>query len=266
MTWNLVGQYLNFVVAFILIIRILSLKLYSNYRALIVFVTYESFQAVVYLILRYFTADVQEFLDYRLVWGISRWIAWGAEIWMVYALLIAILKHLPGILRFSLRILNVAFVVAILVALATVRPQYRASSAAFGNDLMGKFTNLNFALERATAFGLLLAILFILSFVLFFPIRVPRNLAVVSTGLCLALFVRISLILIKIYLSALDSPFLAALDQLVTVGCMTYWALSLSKSGEEASVTLGRGWQTVPQDRLVRQLESMNASLLRSRE
>jgi hypothetical protein len=223
-------------------------------------------QGILFVVLRYFATSGLEFLDYRLIWGVLTWIEFVTEIWVVYALLIAILKQLPGILRFSLRVLNTTFALAFILALATVRPQYAASSVAFGSGPMGRFTSFTFSLERATAFALLLAILLILGFVLFFPIRVPRNLAAVSTGLCLALFVRIGLILIKIYLPAFDSPVIAGLDQLVTVGCMTYWALSLSKSGEEARVTLGRGWQTVPQDHLVRQLESMNAALLRSRE
>lgn len=266
MSWNLFGQYLDFIVACILIIQLIRLKLYSSYKALIVFVLYESVQAVLYVVLRHFAVEGKEFLDYRLLWGGTRWIAWVTEIWVVYALLIAILKQLPGILRFSLRFLNVALSLAVIISVLTIKPQYTASGTAYGSDWLGRFTNLNLALDRATAFGLLLAILSILTFVLFFPIRVPRNLAAISTGLCLALFVRISVILIKIYLPAVDSPLLGVLDQLVTVGCMAYWVFSLNLKGEETRATLGRAWHTVPQGHLVDQLEAINSALLRSRD
>ena len=48
MTWNLAGQYLDIVLACILIVRLIRLKFYSNYKALFVFVTYDGLQALNY--------------------------------------------------------------------------------------------------------------------------------------------------------------------------------------------------------------------------
>jgi hypothetical protein len=266
MTWNLAGQYLDLILACILIVRLIKLKFYSNYRPLIVFVTYEGLQALNYIGMRDVPALGEDGLDYRLVWSVERWIAWFTAIWLVYSLLIAILKHLPGILRFSLRFLNITFCVAFVISLMTVWPEYVASNFVLGNDWTGRFANLTFVLERATSFAELLVIISILAFVLFFPVRVPRNLAAISTGLCLTLFVRIGSLLIRTYLPALSSHFVGDSVEFVMAGCMAYWIFSLDKAGEEARVTLGRGWQTVPHDHLVRQLEAMNAALLRSRE
>jgi hypothetical protein len=50
------------------------------------------------------------------------------------------------------------------------------------------------------------------------------------------------------------------------VVCFCYWLVALNKAGEKARATLGREWQSVPKEHLVRQLEAMNAALLRSRE
>ena len=264
MTWNRFGQYLDLLLSCILVVRLFRLGVYTKYRPFVVFVVFDSVQSLLYLVAAYFAAQKHEIIDYRLLWCSERLVAWIVTIWMVYATLIAILKQLPGILRFSLRFLHVTFGVALAIALFTVRPEYTAATAALDSDWKVRLTALAIVLERAFSFAELLAILSILCFILFFPVRVARNLAAFAAGLSIYLVLRISDLLTSSYLPGLYAHVSLDPGPFVLAGCLVYWILSLDAAGEESRVTLGRGWQSVPKEHLVRQLEAMNAALLRS--
>jgi uncharacterized protein YhhL (DUF1145 family) len=240
----------------------------ADYSALIAFSSFEALEALLYIALRWSPVSVQHRVDYRFIFTVERCIGWFPTMWLVYAVLIAILKQLPGILRFSLRFLNATCGIALILAFVTVRPEYVAAmAAAHGQgDWKVRMTYLCFVLERAISFAALLAIFTTLVFVLFFPFRVPRNLAVISTALCLMLSLQISLLLLGSYLPSASRSILGGADEILLLGCLAYWGFAIDVQGQVARVTLGRGWHTVPKDHLVRQLEAINAALLSSRE
>jgi hypothetical protein len=261
----ILGQFLDVILSSILIVRLFRYGLHLKYKAFLVFVAYDTLQSIIVLI--YLGLDVQRFLDYRLLWSGMEITSWITTIWMVYALLIAILKHLPGILRFSLVLLNGVFGLSILIGILTVRPESAAASWARDPDWSVRLSGFVGVLGRALCFAELLAITLTLLFVLFFPIRVPRNLAVFSVGLSIYLFFQIGFQLGRSYVPGFEaSRFVEGAPGYIIAACLLYWIFSLNPAGEEASATLGRNWQAVPRDHLVRQLEAMNAALLRSRE
>jgi hypothetical protein len=104
-------------------------------------------------------------------------------------------------------------------------------------------------------------------FILRFPIPVPRNLSAFSAGICLLFLVRIVVLLLFNYIPEIrQNDALGSLPTNVESLCFLYWIFAVNKGGEKAQVILGPTWQSIPKEHLVRQLEAMNAALLRSRE
>lgn len=269
MTWNLVGQTLSAVLACILVWRVVHIRIHRANWAIIAFVGFQFLQASIYIVFRAFGQSFLDRVDYRWFWTSETIVKWLVTIWLVYALLIAILKQLPGILRFSLRILTLAFGTAAFLAIITVKPEYQANAftmVQFWSDWKVRTTALVLVLDRAVAFAELLSILAILAFFLRFPVRVPRNLATLSIGLSATLFLEISLLLLRTYLPALYPQMAMDPLPLISAACLLYWIFSLSAQGEQTEVTLGRGWDAIPKEYLVLQLEALNASLLQSRK
>lgn len=267
MTWTQLGQYLDLFLSLILLTRIFQLGLHRRYAAIFVFIAFEAIESIAYLIILYFYNRGPVKFDYRIIWDVMTVSAWIATIWMVYSLLASCLKHLPGIRRFSLRFLNIVFAVWIMIGLFTVRPEYAANHITSADDLTTRATVFIDVLDRSLATAELLTILCVLGFVLRFPIRVPRNLSTFSAGLSIFLLLQIGLQLLRTYFpNILPFEALSGIPGYFFAACLVYWIISINVPGEAAEVTLGRHWQTVPQDHLVRQLEAMNAALLRSRE
>jgi len=263
MSWISKSQVVDVVLASILLIRLVQLKLHFNYFPLFVYVFSECLLSLTYLPFRHY----QPF-DYRIFFSATALISWSTTIWAVYALLISILKQLPGILRFSLWFLNIVFLIWIsLSAFLTARHGYSAYNLSQKPDFLTQlavYTNIS---TLVFTLAELLVILSILAFVLRFPIRVPRNLAAFSMGFCVLLFLNVAYFLFLTYVPEFRGlPLVSGVPALVGMLCLLYWIASVNSAGERAEVTLGREWQSVPKERLVRQLEAMNAALLRSRE
>jgi hypothetical protein len=52
----------------------------------------------------------------------------------------------------------------------------------------------------------------------------------------------------------------------VSVACLVFWAIGLSRQGEKKRVVVGHQWNPGDEQRLRAQLDAINASLLRARE
>jgi hypothetical protein len=262
------GQYLDIALSLALIFALVRLKLQIKYLPIAVFVVADSFSSLLFLGGGWLVDHHLIRPDYRIFWCVSIWLGWITTLWLVYALLIAILEQLPGIRKFSLRLMTLVILGSFALAILTIGPEYAAAKYAL-NVPMQRLTVITAVINRALCLAELLAILAILAFVLRFPIRVPRNLAAFSTGLSCYLFCSICIFLFHTYgprfARSTGSPFNNIPAYLIGI-CMIYWLFSINLAGEESQVTLGHAWKSVPKEHLVRQLEAMNAALLQSRE
>jgi hypothetical protein len=264
-----IGQYLDVILALALVISLIRLKLQFRYSAIAVFLLVDSLQSLVYLVLR--TLYLRGFIklssdDYDLFWCLVTWIGWITTVWLVYSLLIAILQHLPGILRFSLWFFAFSVVVSVVIAYFTLSPEYGAAGGT-SSSLLRRLVAFTSVADQGLSMAQVLAILSILALVLRFPVTMPRNLAAFTAGLSGYLFFRIGYFLLHTYVPFFrSSPAFDSIPSYLIGLCMLYWIFSVDASGEQAQVTLGQGWRSVPKEHLVRQLEAMNAALLRSRE
>jgi hypothetical protein len=260
MSWIVISQCAGVVLSSILIARLFQLRLNSGYLPVIIFLIFDSVSDILYIPFRAYRP-----FDFRLFFFSTKFIEWSVTIWLVYALLIAILKHLPGILRFSLWVLNFVFAAWIVISWLAAKPEYAVYHVTVNS--LARWMVLFYMLDRVFSLAELLVILSILAFVLRFPIQVPRNLARLSAGLCILLFLHTAFVLLFTYVPGFRNTLgVPAIPSYVLSGCLLYWIVTINKAGEESEVTLGRGWQSLPKEHLVRQLEAMNAALLRSRE
>ncbi len=244
-----------------LIFRLLYLRLHSVYRVFCLFLLYELLASSVVLY-EVFAHNAR--LDYRLTWIAMRLIAWVLSLWMVYALLTAVLEKLPGILRFSRKLLNWAFPIAIGIALLTISPDYSASGLSGSVQPIVRAVKVAFILERVIATVCVLVLLGILGFVLWFPVQMPRNLAVFSLGYVIYFGSETVLLLMRTVWSADITDVVSIAISFVLSGCLIVWLLFLNKQGQAVPVRIGHSWRLQDQQRLIGQLESMNTALLRA--
>ncbi|MBV9296930.1 MAG: hypothetical protein JO145_15270 [Acidobacteriaceae bacterium] len=255
MHWSRIAQYISNCFALALIIRLLILRLHTVYRVFCLFLLWELLASGILML---------GGLDYRLSWMGTRIVSWVLSLYMVYALLEAVLATFPGILRFSRRALNVTFTLAVLLALLTAFPEYSASALTGSSNPIDRALGVAFVLERAISLAALLALLSILGFILWFPIRMPRNLAIFSVGYVIYFAAKTALLLARSYLAPERSDLFSVVLNVILTGCFIYWIMLISRQGEIARVQIGHSWHLVEQKRLIGQLEAINTALLRA--
>ncbi|MBV8553013.1 MAG: hypothetical protein JOY54_17090 [Acidobacteriaceae bacterium] len=205
-----------------------------------------------------------KFFDYRITWILFKVIAWVLSLWMVYALLRATLANLPGILRLSQKILNIVFPLAAVAAILTIQPEYAASGLSSAVDPIDRAVLVVLVMDRSISTVALLALLAMLVFILWFPVQMPRNLAVFSVGFVAYFASKTMLLLLHSFFAHQLLHAISNAISLILVACFTYWLVFLNAEGERAPVRIGHSWRSAEQTRLIEQLEAMNTALLRS--
>lgn len=249
--------------ACLLISRLVLLRLHAVYRVFCCFLIFDLVSSGVAFVELSLVPNAH--FDYGITFIGMRVIAWILALWMVYALLEAVLANFRGILKFSRKLLNATFILAVVVALSTAKPEYSLGGlTASSADPIARAVGLTFIVERVICSAALLALLAILGFILWFPVRLPRNLVVFSIGFVAYFAINTGLLLIQSFVSHEISQSIGnALAILLSV-CFAYMALSITAEGEVKSVSVGHSWSAADQRRLLRQLEEMNDGLIRA--
>ncbi len=264
MIWTRVAEVTSDILTVVVIVRFLSLSLHHVYRIVCAFLAFD----LVFSLVGHFEVFLHNpKLDYRITWILLSVIGWALSLCMVYGLLQAILQTLPGILRFSRKLLNVTFISVVAVTLVTTRVD-----AAFSGptgflsgivDPVGRAVRVAFDLERIISTVALLVLLFILGFVLWFPVRMPRNLVVLSIGLVVYFAANTALMLTRGLWSEETLVLVSNVITFILSACYACWAIAITREGETTPVRIGHSWNAGQQERLVSQLEAMNAALMR---
>ncbi|HZQ54291.1 MAG TPA: hypothetical protein VFB14_18970 [Bryobacteraceae bacterium] len=257
-----IPQFISDGLACLLICRLVLLRLHAVYRVFCAFLLFDLLSSgIAFVELNEPNAHTR----YGITFIGLRVIAWILSLWMVYALLDAVLENFRGILKFSRKLLNGTFVLAILVALSTAKPQYVAGGLNVASaDPITRALGLTFVLERVICSAALLALLAILAFILWFPVRLPRNLVVFSIGYVAYFAINTGLLLVQSFVSHSVSQGIGNAMAILLSLCFAYMALTITAEGEAKSVSLGHRWNVADQHRLMCQLEDMNAALLRA--
>jgi hypothetical protein len=269
MTWWIgATQYATEALALVLILRLLLLRQRREgvYIVFVLFLTFQLLSSAEYFVSSRWFPDK---IDYRLTWLFSTIIGWFFSLALVYSLSKAVLAGLPGVFRFSRILLNLLFPLAIVLALSTVRWEYWVTGAAQSDDAIFRILTIGHVVDRAISMAALLVLVAILAFILWFPVKMPRNLAVLSIGLVVYFGTKTGLTLLLTYsapgtITRSASEMLSASVSLIGVFCFLYWIVFIDQKGQTSEVPLGRSWRSADQGRLVQQLESLNVALLRN--
>ena len=265
MNWEGIADASSELLSLILIVRLLSLRLGGVYRVFGAFLAFRLFFTIVAYSLAYIHNPR---LDYRVIWICMSAIGWVVSLWLVYSLLRAILAELPGIFTFSSRLLKITFVSVVALGALTIRLDIALSGtsefASGPTDAVGGLVRMAFDLERVISTVALLVLLVMLSFVLWFPVRMPKNLVIFSTGFLIYFAADTALFLTRGVWSRETLVIISYVRSFIFCACYVYWAVFITAAGEKTTVRVGHRWHGGEHERLIGQLETMNASLLRA--
>lgn len=242
-----------------LVLRLLFLRLHSVYRVFCIFLIFDLLSSSV-AFYEFFAHDAR--LDYRLTWMAMRCIAWILSLWMVYSFVSAVLHSVPGILKFSRKLLNYLIPIAIGLAILSFAPEYSAARVAAAESPIVHALGIAFIVERVVATIAVLVFGGILAFVLWFPVQMPRNLAVFSVGLVVYFGAEMALMLVRSYFSPGSLDLVSNGISFVLSACYLYWLIFIRAEGETVPVRMGHSWRKEEQKRLIGQLEALNNALL----
>ncbi len=262
MSWVRIWVGASILLSIGLIVKLIALKLHTTYRVFCAFLLFQIVSESVAIIEKFTALD--QILDYRVTWLLMRLGSWSLTIWIVYALLRDILRNLPGILRVSHAVLNVVFPLALLLALVTAAPEYTASGAARQPAPIDYAVMVALILERLVTTIALLVLLLMLTFILWFPVVLPRNLAVFSIGISIYFTAKSALILAHHFLPHKNNAFMDNGVALILCICLAFWITFLNTKGERAPVIVGHSWRSSRQSKLLGDLEHINAVLVRA--
>jgi len=261
--WINVAHNATEVLSVVLIFRLLWLQDKQNgiYRTFVAFLLAQIFST-----LGYYACYWWQQLDYRIVWSITTSIVAGFSLVLVYALAKAVLAELPGVLRISKIILKVVFPLAIIIAFSTSRSEYWLTPAKNRYGGIDRLFNAFLVADKGIAFASVLFLLIIFAFILWFPVKMSRNLAIFSIGLVVYFACKAGLELLTIYhLTSSHARSIYGVCINVTLAlCFIYWIVFIDAKGRSAEVRIGHSWRSDEQKRLIEQMEALNGVLMRT--
>jgi len=118
------------------------------------------------------------------------------------------------------------------------------------------FNTFEGALDSVVALFLIGATLFLL----WFPVRVPRNVVMVMAGVVVYMVSHWAmLLLLNLYPRAIHQVFTVPLG--IYLLCLIFWIFSVQRSGESVTTVTGHRWKPEETERLLGQLDTINARL-----
>lgn len=253
MSVYLIAQYLNILAAFVLVIRLFQLRLADAYKVFTAFIGFEVVSSGVVLLVFWHKLNI----DYRTTWLTFKPISWLLYIWVVYAILRKIMLCQRGILSVSRKVFAVCFASAGIVGVLSARVEFVVARP----DAPVK---LALIVERGFCTVSLLLLCVTLVYLLWFPIEVTRNSALLCSGLMVYFAVKTALLLARDIWSPDSVRLVSLILILISTACLAMWAVFLTQAGEYETVRPGHSWKPNEQERLLHQLEAINAVLLRS--
>ncbi len=180
-----------------------------------------------------------------------------AQVVIIVELYSRVVADYPGIARVARQVLRFAFAAAAVISVgfaAVTLPADADMLASLGHYLI---------FSRVMAFTVLTFFFILLAFLLWFPVRLTRNLTAYAFGLSVYFATRG----VERFAgnAAVESGVVYSnVALLVILGCLIFWIVLLNRRGETVSVTVGHPWRPEEGRALIHRLESLNATLVRA--
>lgn len=245
-------QVLNLLLTPAAALRLYALGAWGKYR---VFVAYLIFTTLRSLLLLAFPRDSRQYFDLY-IW--SEPVLLVFYVALVLELFRLVLKDFPGIYTASRYSLTVALAIALTVSAAV-------SLLSWNSQVRQSRTLLYLVqIERGVVTSMFLFLILVLAFLAWFPVPLPRN-VVAHCGIYALYFLGVAG---GSLMYAVAGPHTTPLANLGLAGATTLalagWIVLLNRAGEERRSEFRPHWNPTREQELVRQLESINSSLLRA--
>lgn len=243
--------YLNFAAELVLLWRLLSSKLYRSYAPLFWFWTVQALGSVAALSVRMNT------YQYLYVYWAVQTINVLMAVFVVQDLYrMALLEH-PAVASFARRSVLAIIAIAGLVAFSGITLDATIPRGQF--PAIHRFATF----ERSMNFLMLLFLLIVSALLLWFPIKVRRNIVVYICGFVLFSASRSFGLLVANLLPPSDTRFVSTLLLALTLASLVIWIAGLQPEGEVLTATPGYRRNPETMQRLSHQLDSINDALTR---
>lgn len=271
MNWEPVVQCFNLALGIFLIVRLFSIRLYGTYRLFCIFLTADLLGSALWVLNQVFAVISYRF--YWFAWLATRPVVWLFTLLAIYSLLERILIQLPGLLRLSKRVLNLVFLIALLIGFMSARFEYTGAGFRQYREakLLIQCWRVELICDRVIATAALLSLIAILAFLRWFPVTIPRNLAVLSVGFAVYFAAMTVLLLLRsLWPNESLQKFHAILQTVSTLlgvisgACIAFWIAGLSPVGETVISHLAIERPPAEQEQLIAQLELINNALIKA--
>lgn len=126
-----------------------------------------------------------------------------------------------------------------------------------------RFMHRFFTAERTMDFTILMFLLFITAFMMWFPVKVRRNIMLYIGGFVVFYLSRtFGLLMINLipqrFINVITNALLC-----LSFGCLIGWLVGLRRESEDIATTVGHRWNPAAMERLSGQLDAINATLVR---
>jgi len=165
-----------------------------------------------------------------------------------------VFQRFPGIHSLSRWVTAGALLTATLLAAVSLYPDVMAKPQ------MGPLEVFLVA-ERGVLFGLAVLILLLGAFLAWFPVVLPRNVAVHSMLFSTYFLTKAAAILVRNISQTPMGQVSSIAILMISSVCMLLWIVLLRRAGEAATMVVGNPWSRTREEELVGQLRAINSTL-----
>ena len=126
-----------------------------------------------------------------------------------------------------------------------------------------RFMHRFFTAERTMDFAILMFLLFITAFMMWFPVKVRRNIMLYVGGFVVFYLSRTFGLLMINLIPPRSINVVTNVLLCLSFSCLTGWLFGLRRESEDITTTLGHRWNPAAMERLSGQLDAINATLVR---
>jgi hypothetical protein len=170
-------------------------------------------------------------------------------------------ERTPALARFWRDIVGYILLIAAVFPIVALWTDHRSYTGT------QKLLRLFFLFEQTMDLTMAIFLIFISIFMLWFPVRLRRNVIVYISGFIVwSLSRSIAIHVINRWFENKELRHISNLAQMcIGLGCLLYWLIGLRREGESRTAVVGHLWNRAEAERLTEQLDSINNSLARLR-
>jgi len=246
--------YINLAAAVGLFARLSTQRLVKAYPFLFAYLFVDTLETIVAIVA---SAVAGRHRIYAEIYFVGQTMKVALAIFVVLELYELALAQQPALARFGRRMLSYLFSIAVALGLVNLLLEFGGADRKRGAFLVSFLR-----IERSVDLVAFIVLILIAGFLLWFPVRARRNVAIWLAGFLLYSFSRwTGLLLTNLFPQLTHELSVAMLAP--SLACVVGWSLLLKRTGEKEIVVTGHAWDRAQAERLSVQLDAINSRLVR---